>query len=109
MNSTSGVRLNTSTDEAGSFEFENLRSGSYFLEVKADGFSVFTSEEIRFSRTENKDLKVQLKVAAISASVVVTATGTAQRADEVSKVVSTIDADEIEYRHELSLTEALRG
>jgi vitamin B12 transporter len=109
MNSTSGVRLNTSTDEAGNFEFENIRSGSYFLEVKAYGFSVFTSEEVRFTRGENKDLKVQLKIAAINASVVVTATGTAQRADEVSKVVSTIDSQDIESRHELSLTEALRG
>ena len=77
--------------------------------MKANGFSTFTSEEIRFTRGENKELAVQLKVAAINASVVVTATGTAQRADEVSKVVSTLDAQEIEAKHELTLPEALRG
>ena len=38
-----------------------------------------------------------------------TATGTVQRADEVSKVVSTLDSQEIEAKHELSLAEALRG
>ncbi|HEU4508452.1 MAG TPA: TonB-dependent receptor, partial [Pyrinomonadaceae bacterium] len=109
LTSSNGLHLNTSTDQNGTFEFKNLRSGSYFIEVRTPGFSTFTSEEIRFSRGENKDVPVQLKIAAINASVVVTATGTAQRADEVSKVVSTIDAAEIEAKHELSLTEALRG
>jgi vitamin B12 transporter len=109
LSSSTGIQLNTSTDESGNFDFRNLRSGSYFVKVKADGFSVFTSEEIQLTRGENKDVPVQLKLAAIRESVVVTATGTAQRADEVSKVVSTLDSQEIEAKHELSLTEALRG
>src|ERR671918_83302 len=75
---TTGTHLNTATDRSGTFEYTNLRSGSYFIEVKANGFSVFTSEEIRFTRGENKQLALELKVAAINASVVVTATGTAQ-------------------------------
>src|ERR687892_308663 len=86
LTSSNGVHLNTSTDQGGEFEFKNVRSGSYFIEVKTQGFSTFTSEEIRFTRGENKDVPVQLKIAAVNASVVVTATGTAQRADEVSKV-----------------------
>src|SRR6185295_920607 len=69
----------------------------------------FTSEEIQFVRGENKQITAQLKLASISASVVVTATGTVQRADEVSKVISTLDEQEIEAKHELSLSEALRG
>ena len=109
LTSGAGVQVNTSTDRSGTFEFKNPRSGSYFVEVKANGFSTFTSEEIRFARGESKDVVVQLKVAAINESVVVTATGTAQRADEVSKAVSTIDSQEIEAKHELTLAEALRG
>lgn len=109
LTSSNGVHLNTSTDQSGTFEFNNLRSGSYYIEVKTSGFSTFTSAEIRFVRGESKEVPVQLRVAAINASVVVTATGTVQRADEVSKVVSTVDAAEIEAKHELSLTEALRG
>lgn len=109
LTSTNGIHLNTSTDQSGTFEFNNLRSGTYFIEVRTPGFSTFTSNEIRFIRGENKDVPVQLEIASINASVVVTATGTAQRADEVSKVVSSIDATEIEAKHELSLTEALRG
>ena len=109
LTSATGSHLNTSTDRNGTFAFNNLRSGSYFIEVKASGFSVVTSEEIRFNRGENKQVALELKVAAINASVIVTATGTAQRADEVSKVVSTLDSEEIEAKHELSLTEAFRG
>ena len=106
---TPGVRFTTQTDQSGAFEFKGLRAGSYLVEVKADGFSLFTSASIQLDRAETKELPVQLKVAAINANVVVTATGTAQRADEVAKVISTIDATEIEAKHELSLAEALRG
>ena len=109
LNSSSGVHVTTATDENGVFKFENLRSGSYFVEVKANGFSSFTSEEIQFERGENKRITAQLNVASINESVVITATGTVQRADEVSKVVSTLDAQAIEAKHELSLPEALRG
>src|SRR5688572_21734127 len=109
LNFTPGVQLTTQTDQTGAFEYKGLRAGSYLVEVRANGFSEFTSEAIQLDRTETKELSVQLKVAAINASVVVTATGTAQRADEVAKVVSTLDAEEIEAKHELSLAEALRG
>jgi vitamin B12 transporter len=109
LSSSTGIQLNTSTNDNGNFEFKNLRSATYFIEVKASGFSVFTSEAIEFNRSDSKDVPVELKLAGINASVVVTATGTAQRADEVSKVVSTLDSQEIEAKHELSLTEALRG
>ena len=109
LNSSAGIQLNTSTDQAGTFAYNNLKSGSYLLEVKANGFSVFTSEEIELNRGESKDVAVQLRIAAINANVVITATGTVQRADEVSKVVSTLDSQEIEAKHELTLTEALRG
>jgi len=109
LRSSSGVYLTTTTDQTGAFKFENLRSGSYFVAVKANGFSVFTSEEIEFQRGDSKQVNVELKIASINESVVVTATGTVQRADEVSKVVSTLDAQEIEAKHELSLTESLRG
>ena len=106
---TPGVQLATQTDQSGVFEYKGLRAGSYLIEVKADGFSVFTSESIQLDRGKTKELPVQLRVAAINANVVVTATGTAQRADEIAKVVSTLDSVEIEAKHELTLAEALRG
>lgn len=109
LNFTPGIQLTTHTDQAGAFEYRGLRSGSYLIEVKAEGFSEFTSEAVQVTRGETREIAVQLRVAAISANVVVTATGTVQRADEVAKVVSTLDSEEIEAKHELSLAEALRG
>jgi vitamin B12 transporter len=109
LNFTPGVQLTTHTDQSGAFEYKGLRSGSYLIEVVAEGFSEFASESLQVDRGQTKELAIQLKVAAINANVVVTATGTAQRADEVAKVVSTLDAEQIEAKHELTLAEALRG
>jgi vitamin B12 transporter len=105
----SGSELTTATNQAGAFEFTKLKPGSYLLKIENQGFSVFTSEQLQLARGEDRSLNVQLRVAAINANVVVTATGTAQRADEVAKVVSTLDAQEIEAKHDLTLSEALRG
>ena len=105
----SGAELTTATNQAGSFEFTKLKPGSYLLKIENQGFSVFTSEQLQLARGESKSMNVQLRVAGINANVVVTATGTAQRADEVAKVVSTLDAQEIEAKHDLTLSEALRG
>ncbi len=109
LNITPGVQLMTQTNQTGSFEYKGLRSGSYLIEVKAEGFSVYTSEPIELNRGESKEVAVQLKLAAINASVVVTSTGTPERADEIAKVVSTLDSENIEAKHELGLAEALRG
>jgi len=46
LSSSNGVHLHTVTSEDGACKFENLRSGSYFIEIKANGFSNFTSEEL---------------------------------------------------------------
>ena len=109
LNAAPGVQLVTQTNQAGSFEYKGLRSGSYLIEVKAEGFATFTSESIELDRGESKAAPVQLRVAAIDAGVVVTSTGTPERADEVAKVVSTLDSTTIEAKHELGLAEALRG
>jgi vitamin B12 transporter len=109
LRARSGLELFTTTDKTGTFEFRRLTTGSYLIEVKATGFSVFTSDEIRFERAETKQLEVQLKIATVNAGVVMIATGTVQRADEVAKAVSTLDAQAIEAKHDVSLAEALRG
>lgn len=104
-----GLSLTTSTNHAGVFDFKELRHGSFLVEVKAEGFAVYTSEPIELKRGESRDVSVQLKLAAITANVVVSATGTAQLSQEVAKVVTTVDAQQIEEKHELTLAEALRG
>lgn len=109
LNSRRGLQISTTTGSSGEFDFHDLKSGSYLLEVQADGFSAFTSDEIELDHGATKQLSVVLKVAGINANVVVTATGTVERGDEVAKVLSTLQADDIEAKHELTLAESLRG
>jgi iron complex outermembrane receptor protein len=109
ISSLDGIQFQTATDQEGSFEFSNLRPGSYLVEVTANGFSPASSDQIDLKKGESKSLQFQLKVAAINAGVVVTATGTPQRIDEVAKAISTVDSQQFEAKHVLNLAEGLRG
>lgn len=104
-----GHQTTTQTDKNGSFEFTDLNPGEYLIEVNAQGFSDFASDQIKITRGANERLNVQLQPAAINENVIVTATGTAQRADEVSKAVTVIEEHDFDARGEISLAEGLRG
>jgi vitamin B12 transporter len=109
LRSRTGLQLNTVSESNGAFEFRNLPAGRYLVQVQAKGFAKFASEEITVERGQTKQLDLTLKVAGISENIVVTAAGTAQRADEVSKVVSVLDSQQIDDKRELALWESLRG
>jgi iron complex outermembrane receptor protein len=109
LRARTGEQLNTATDDRGIFEFRNLRPGQYLVEIKKLGFASLASDEIIIERGQTRSLEFALKVAGISENIVVTASGTAQRADEVSKVVTLLDSQQIDQKRELGLAEALRG
>lgn len=109
LRSRAGIRLFARTDDAGVYAFNGLAAGEYILEVTARGFAVMTSEELRVERGQKADRDFVLSVGTINENVVVVATGTPQRADEVSKAVTLVDEGQIEARRELTLAEALRG
>lgn len=109
LRSRSGVRLFALTDDNGAYSFKNVPSGDYVIEIRAKGFAGFTSKELSFTRGQSLTNDVKLSVEAVSESVVVTATGTAQRIDEISKAVSVLDDQSIEVRRELNVPESLRG
>jgi len=109
LRSRAGAQLSTVSDKTGGFEFAALQPGEYLIEIKAKGFSDFASPEIRLEKGEAKKVEFDLRIAAIDESVVITATGTPQRADEVSKAVTVLNDKEIESKRAISLAEALRG
>ncbi|MEA2206766.1 MAG: vitamin transporter [Blastocatellia bacterium] len=109
LRSRTGPALAATTDNAGKFAFLNLAPGDYLLETTAAGFAAATSNELHLERRQTLTHDVTLRVATLSETVVITAAGTAQRVDEVSKAITLVDHDTIETRRELSLTEALRG
>ena len=108
LNSRTGRRMAVTSDENGIFEFKDLNPGEYLLEIDAVGFSHFVSAPLKLRRGAT-EMNFQLEVAAVTETVIVTATGTAQRADEVAKVVSVVAAQQIESKHESGIPEALRG
>lgn len=109
LRSRTGISLLARTDEEGLYAFNGLAPGEYILEVTARGFAVATSEELSVERGEKAGRDFTLTIGAINENVVVVASGTPQRADEVSKAVTVIDDEQIEAGRELTLSEALRG
>lgn len=96
-----------STDASGGYRFERLTPGEYILAVEAAGFAR-DARPVRLERSGVTTLDISLEVAGINTEVVVTAEGTPQTIDEVSKAVSVVNANQIERRDEYSLIEALR-
>ncbi|MGB7923183.1 MAG: TonB-dependent receptor [Pyrinomonadaceae bacterium] len=110
LRSRVGTRLFARSNESGIYAFNGLAPGEYILEVTARGFAALTSDEFRVERGAAATTRdITLAVAAVNENVVVTATGTPQRADEVSKSVTLLEEGQIEARREVSLPEALRG
>ena len=70
---------------------------------------MYDSEDIKLENNQTRELEITLRIASLNESVVVTATGTLQREDEVAKVINTVTAEDIEAKHTLSLAEDLRG
>src|SRR5438067_8561971 len=109
LRSRAGIKLFARTDEQGVYGFNGLAPGDYILEVTARGFAVMTSEELRIERGQISSHDFTLSVEAVNENVVVVATGTPQRADEVSKAVTVVGEQQIEAKRELTLPEVLRG
>ena len=109
LRSRAGVQLFAATDDNGAYSFKSVPPGDYVIEVRVKGFAGFTSNELYVARGQSVTSDVKLSVEAVNESVVVTATGTAQRIDEISKAVSVIDDQSIEARRELNVAESLRG
>jgi iron complex outermembrane receptor protein len=100
-------RATVTTAGDGNFRFDHVAAGDYLIEVRAPGFAK-TVKAVSI-KSANERLDVALDVAALNDGVVVTASGTAQSVDEVSKAVTVIDMRQIELRDEYSVLETLRA
>src|SRR5882724_5107029 len=102
------IRFGGLTDSAGTCRFEQLAPGEYLIEAEATGFARAATRVLRIERNTNTSLDISLPLAGVSEQVVVTAQGTAQPVDEVSKAVSVLDRQEIDERDESAIAESLR-
>jgi vitamin B12 transporter len=104
-----GVVLKGFTDEKGACLFENLEPGDYLIEAAATGFARAPAQTLHLERNAAATLNLSLPLAGITEQVVVTAQGTAQTVDEVSKAVSVVGQQEMDDRDEAQIAEALRS
>jgi vitamin B12 transporter len=102
------VRIKMLTDEAGICRFEQLAPSEYLIEAEAAGFARSAAQVLRIERNASAKLDISLPLSGINEQVVITAQGTAQPVDEVSKAVSVVDQQEIDERDEAAISEALR-
>jgi iron complex outermembrane receptor protein len=109
LRSRNGLQLFARANNEGVYGFKGLGPGDYILEAAAGGFATQTSESFRVERGAALTHDFKLSVASLDETVVVVASGTPQRVDEVSKAVTLIDDQQLEDKHEVSLPEALRG
>jgi vitamin B12 transporter len=109
LRARSVIALFERTREDGVYAFNGLGAGDYVLEVMADGFATRTSNRLHVAQGQAVTLDLKLSVAAVNELVLVVASGTPQRIDEVSKAATILQDQEIESRRELTLAEALRG
>jgi len=99
---TSSVSVATTSDTQGAYRFEGVAAGDYLLRAEAPGFAVFLEDRLRVEASVARD--IALEVAGVREQVVVTAAGTSQSADEVSKSVTVIDRTEAEERDVFALS-----
>lgn len=96
----------TLTDSTGAFRFDGLSSGNYILQVDAAGFRQSTRNlTLAGTATEH----IQLEVAGVPNSVLVTAEAGALTVDQTAKAISLVDVTEIKDRNEYSIAEILRN
>lgn len=96
------------SSDTGGFAFDRLVRGQYVLQVQAPGFARYKSEAVTLAAGAALSLDVSLTLASQQDEVVVTASGTPQNIDEVSKSVSVLSRESIEQRDEFFIPETLR-
>jgi vitamin B12 transporter len=100
-------RADVVSDRSGQYRFDRIAPGAYLLEARAAGFTASGGRPVLINGT-NEPVDFQLAIAAMQTAVVVTASGTAQTADELAKSISTVDASFISLGDEASVSDALR-
>ena len=104
---TGGENRTLITDVSGSCRFQGIAAGQYLIQGEAPGFDASKPQTIELKGQELSQIDLSLGIAQVRSSVTVTASGTAQSTDEVSKALTVVDAETIALRTDKSLGEAL--
>ena len=95
------------SDHSGHYHFEHLSPSSYLLSAVARGLQSSAIQTIDVIGGTQTEAELQLRLAAVTTSVTVTTSGTAQTTDETAKSVSVVDAETIEKLDTNTIADAL--
>jgi len=104
---TGGAGNTTTSDSVGAYRFDRLPEGDYLLRVEASGFAAFLAGDIHLSVDQAATRAIPLRIAGVPQQVVVTASGTPQSPDELSKPVTAIDKSDAEARDNFALSDVV--
>jgi vitamin B12 transporter len=107
FSSTGAAGSATTSDSSGGYRFEGLPEGDYLLRAAAPGFALFLAEDIHLSAGAVETREVALQVAGVREQVVVTASGTPQLPEHVSKATTVIDQSEADARDASALSDVV--
>ena len=96
VNRDTSAKLQTKTDDAGHYSVPNLPAGRYQVNVQAEGFAAFSSEDIVLVKDQLFALDVKLSVFQQIESVTVQGGGAAQIETTNAEVEGTIKQTEVE-------------
>jgi len=100
------MRSMTSSKE-GVYGFQGIPPGTYLLEADGSTGTLRASQEVTVRGNETLDLK--LEISGTRTDVLVSASGTSLRGDEIGKALDVVESDDIDLRTELSISESLRN
>jgi iron complex outermembrane receptor protein len=102
------TRRSIRTDSAGEYRFDGLSAGEYLIEAMAPGFGSNRATVLTLEPGKSLDADLQLDLTKLTTQVQVTATGTAQSADESAKALDIIDAIQLDVRAKIAIPDAIR-
>jgi vitamin B12 transporter len=102
-----GETRKLTTDSNGSCRFSGIAEGQYFVQGEAPGFDPSLPKLLELRDDVLVEVALSLGVAQVRTTVVVTASGTPQTTDEVSKALTVVDGDTLNLRADRSVGEAL--
>lgn len=97
----------TTSDSSGAYRFEGLPEGDYLLRAAAPGFALFLAEDIHLTAGAVETREVALQLAGVHEQVVVTASGTPQLPEQVSKATTVIDQAGADARDAAALSDVV--
>ena len=102
-----GAGSATTSDAAGAYRFDGLTKGDYLLRAAASGFATFLSEDVHLDTKADVTREVALQLAGVHEEVVVTASGTPQLPEQVSKAITVIDETDADARDAAALSDVV--